>query len=71
MTPKNNATALDRHGLLTILRKMKIEKVKPVMDRVFVEVEQDQPKDQQQDAVPPILVTVVQMKELLKNSVIV
>ena len=35
------------------------------MDRVFVE--QDQSKDQQQDAVPPILVTVVQMKELLKN----
>ena len=65
MTPKDHATALDRHGLLTILKKMKIEKVKPVMDRVFVE--QDQPKDQQKDAVPPVLVTVVQMKELLKN----
>jgi hypothetical protein len=37
VTPKDLATALDRHGLLTILKKMKIEKVKPVMDRVFVE----------------------------------
>jgi hypothetical protein len=35
------------------------------MDRVFVE--QDQPKNQQKDALPPVLVTVVQMKELLKN----
>ena len=64
VTPKDHATALDRHGLLTILKKMKIEKVKPVMDRVFVE--QDQPKNQG-GAVPPVLVTVVQMKEVLKN----
>jgi hypothetical protein len=64
VTPKDHATALDRHGLLTILKKMKIEKVKPVMDRVFVE--QDQPKNQG-GAVPPVLVTVVQMKQVLKN----